>query len=217
MSISLRSTLKNTSLFSSFFVVCALTCFYLPMAFLPCVIVMFKDAWSPAATGNPEKHLVRGSLRSHWVKWLLCSHYDSHQEGKTLQGQELHVELTHICMMLSTIKAWFSTAWGISNFPKQFSGPKTSRENRDRKKRGRKKTPTYLQFSVLLARAGHIFKTHLQRGILIHLFQFQNPPCCIVPTMLQPLLCKSWQQLWTAQSAVDHCLPPIQLQIGLNH
>lgn len=154
------------------------------------MIVVFKEARSPAVTGNPEKHLIRGSLGSHWVKRLLCSHCDSHQEGRTLQGQELHMELTHVFMMSFTIKAWFSKTWGISNFLRQVSSPKTSRANRDRKKRQRNKTPTYLHFSVLLSRTGHIFKTHLQRWILVQIIQSENSPYCIVPTMLQPLLCK---------------------------
>lgn len=120
---------------------------------------MFKEAWSPAATGNPEKHLSGGKMRSHWVKQLLCSHCDSHQKGRALQGQALHVEVTHVFMMPSTIIAWFSTVWGISKCLRQFSGPKTSRANRDRKEKRRKKTPTYLHFSVMLTRAGHIFNT----------------------------------------------------------
>lgn len=131
---------KKPSFSFSFFAVCALTSVYLPMAFLPCVYDSdVQRAWSPAVTGNPEKHLARGSLRYHWVKQLLCSHYDSHQEGRTLQGEEFNVEVTHVFMMPSTIIAWFSTVWGISNFLRQFSGPKTSRANKERKKRGRKK------------------------------------------------------------------------------
>lgn len=182
------------------------------------MIVMFKESWSPAVTSNPEKHLIRGGLRSHWVKWLLCSHYDSHQEERTLEGQEIHVEVTHVFMIPSTIIAWFSTVWGISNFLRQFSGPKTYRANRDRKKRGRKKTQSYLHFSVLLTRAGHIFKTHLQNEYSFPLFTFKilhaalYPPCCSLCSANHNSSSEQPSLLRTSTS-----LPPIQLQIGLNH
>lgn len=179
------------------------------------MIAMFKEAPSPAATGNPEKYLLGGNMRSHWVKQLLCSHCDSHQKGRTLQGEALHVEVTHVFVMPSTI-AWFSTVWGISKCLRQFSDPKTSRVNRDWKKRRRKNTPTYLHFSVVLTRAGDIFKTPFAEMNTLSPYSVSKSSC-IVPIMMQPLLCKSQQQLWTAQSAVDQCLPPIQLQIGLNH
>lgn len=114
--------------------------------------------------------------------------------------------------------SWFSTVWGISNFLRQFSGPKTYRANRDRKKRGRKKTPTYLHFSVLLTRAGHIFKTHLQNEYSFPLFTFKilhaalYPPCCSLCSANHDSSSEQPSLLWTSAS-----LPPIQLQIGLNH
>lgn len=149
---------------------------------------MFKEAWSPAATGNPEKHLSGGKMRSHWVKQLLCSHYDSHQKGRTLQGRTLHVEVTHVFMMPSTIIVWFSTVWGISKCLRQFPGPKTSRANRDREKRRRKKTPTYLHLPVMLTGAGHIFKTSSAEMNTLSL-SFK---------ILHPALCSSWCRLCSA-------------------